>query len=102
MTKPTEIYAELHGKRRVIEYTVHLMVAGKAAPKQFYYNTKVADSGKNSAAQKAADKKYAGKISGKYKPFIVNLTPDEFASIDEVIVAAGMKKPTIYAGRSAN
>ena len=47
MTKPTEIYAELHGKRRVIEYTAHLMVAGKAAPKKFYYNTKAADSGKN-------------------------------------------------------
>lgn len=45
-----------------------------------------------SAAQKAADKKYAEKISGKYKPFIVNLTPDELASIDAVIAAAGMKK----------
>lgn len=40
MTKPTEIYAELQGKRRVIEYTAHLMVAGKAAPKKFYYNKK--------------------------------------------------------------
>lgn len=40
MTKPTEIYAELHGKNRVIEYTAHLMVAGKAAPKKFYYNKK--------------------------------------------------------------
>ena len=36
-TKPTEIYAEVHGKTRVIEYTAHLMVAGKAAPKKFYY-----------------------------------------------------------------
>ena len=45
-----------------------------------------------SAAQKAADKKYASKISGKYKPFIVKLTPDELASIDAVIAAAGMKK----------
>lgn len=42
-TKPTEIYAELHGKTRVIEYTAHLMIAGKAAPKKFYY-------GKQSAA----------------------------------------------------
>ncbi len=42
MTKPTEIYAELHGKKRVIEYTAHLMVAGKAAPKKFYYAKKAA------------------------------------------------------------
>ena len=49
MTKPTEIYAELHGKNRVIEYTAHLMVAGKAAPKKFYYNKKATStSGSNS------------------------------------------------------
>ena len=49
MTKPTEIYAELHGKNRVIEYTAHLMVAGKAAPKKFYYNKKATStSGGNS------------------------------------------------------
>lgn len=41
-TKPTEIYAELHGKTRVIEYTAHLMVAGKAAPKKFYYGSQKA------------------------------------------------------------
>ncbi len=40
MIKPTEIYAELHGKTRVIEYTAHLMVAGKAAPDKFYYGKK--------------------------------------------------------------
>lgn len=45
-----------------------------------------------SEAQKAADKKYAAKINGKYKPFIVNLPPDELARIDAIIAAAGMKK----------
>lgn len=45
-----------------------------------------------SEAQKAADKKYAAKINGKYKPFIVNLTPDELAEIDAIIAASGMKK----------
>lgn len=45
-----------------------------------------------SEAQKAADKKYAEKINGKYKPFIVNLMPDELARIDAIIAAAGMKK----------
>lgn len=40
--KPTEIYAELQGKKRVIEYTAHLMVGGKAAPKKFYYGKKKA------------------------------------------------------------
>lgn len=45
-----------------------------------------------SEAQKAADARYAKKVSGKYKPFIVNLTPDELARIDAVIEAAGMKK----------
>nr|DAO90665.1 MAG TPA: NikA, BACTERIAL CONJUGATION, RELAXASE, DNA [Caudoviricetes sp.] len=45
-----------------------------------------------SEAQKAADKKYAAKINGKYKPFIVNLTPDELARIDAIIAASGMKK----------
>lgn len=45
-----------------------------------------------SDAQKAADKKYAAKINGKYKPFIVNLQPEELAQIDAAIAAAGMKK----------
>ncbi len=45
-----------------------------------------------SEAQKAADKKYAAKINGKYKPFIVNLTPDELAEIDAIIASSGMKK----------
>ena len=52
-----------------------------------------------SEAQKAADKKYAAKINGKYKPFIVNLQPDELARIDAAIAAAGMKKPSFYVGR---
>ena len=39
-TKPVEVYPELHGKKRVIEYTAHLMVAGKANPKKFYYGKK--------------------------------------------------------------
>lgn len=39
-TKPTEVYAEVHGKTRIIEYTAHLMVAGKAAPRKFYYGKK--------------------------------------------------------------
>lgn len=38
--KPTEIYPEVHGKTRVIEYTAHLMVGGKAAPGKFYYGKK--------------------------------------------------------------
>lgn len=45
-----------------------------------------------SEAQKAADKRYAAKVNGKYKPFIVNLAPEELAYIDGVIKAAGMKK----------
>ncbi len=38
--KPTEVYPEIHGKTRVIEYTAHVMVAGKAAPNKFYYGKK--------------------------------------------------------------
>lgn len=38
--KPTEIYPELHGKTRTLEYTAHLMVGGKAAPGKFFYGTK--------------------------------------------------------------
>ena len=45
-----------------------------------------------SEAQKAADKRYAAKVNGKYKPFIVNLTPEECASICAAIKAAGMGK----------
>ncbi len=45
-----------------------------------------------SEAQKAADKKYAQKINGKYKPFIVNLSPEELESINAVIASSGMKK----------
>lgn len=55
-----------------------------------------------SEAQKAADKRYAAKVNGKYKPFIVNLTPEELAYIDGVIKAAGMKKPSFCGGRLAN
>lgn len=45
-----------------------------------------------SEAQKAADARYAKKINGKYKPFIVNLDPAELALINAVIAASGMKK----------
>lgn len=45
--KATEIYPELHGKTRVIEYTAHLMVAGKAAPNKFYYGKKSTTSATN-------------------------------------------------------
>ena len=45
-----------------------------------------------SEAQKAADKRYAAKINGKYKAFIVNLIPEEWESIDAAIKAAGMTK----------
>lgn len=45
-----------------------------------------------SEAQKAADKKYAKKINGKYEKFIVNLLPDEYERISTAIAAAGMKK----------
>jgi HK97 family phage major capsid protein len=38
--KPVEIYPELKGKDRVIQYTAHLMVGGKAAPNKFYYVSK--------------------------------------------------------------
>lgn len=38
--KSVEVYPELHGKKRTIEYTAHLMVAGKAAPNKFYYGKK--------------------------------------------------------------
>lgn len=40
--KPVEIYGELKGRERVIEYTAHMMVAGKAAPNYFYYGKKKA------------------------------------------------------------
>lgn len=38
--KGVEVYPEVHGKTRVIEYTAHVMVAGKAAPNKFYYGKK--------------------------------------------------------------
>lgn len=38
--KPTEIYPQIKGRERVIEYTAHLMVAGRVAPKKFYYGKK--------------------------------------------------------------
>lgn len=40
--KGVEVYPEVHGKTRVIEYTAHVMVAGKAAPDKFYYGKKSA------------------------------------------------------------
>lgn len=45
-----------------------------------------------SEAQKAADKRYAKKISGKYERFIVNLLPAEYNHMCEVISSAGMGK----------
>lgn len=39
-TKSVEVYPEVHGKTRTIEYTAHVMVAGKAAPDKFYYGKK--------------------------------------------------------------
>lgn len=40
--KGVEVYPEVHGKNRVIEYTAHVMVAGKAAPDKFYHGKKSA------------------------------------------------------------
>lgn len=45
-----------------------------------------------SEAQKEADRRYAKKIKGKYEQFVVNLLPDEYKSICEVILSAGMGK----------
>ena len=45
-----------------------------------------------SESQREADKRYAKKISGKYKPFIVNLSPEELEYMNSVIANAGMKK----------
>lgn len=45
-----------------------------------------------SEAQKAADARYAKKISGKYERFVVNLLPEEYKHICEVISSAGMGK----------
>ena len=47
-----------------------------------------------SEAQKAADARYAKKINGKYKPFIVNLDPAELARINAVI---GYEKSRVFA-----
>lgn len=45
-----------------------------------------------SEAQKAADKKYAKKIQGKYEQFVVNFKPEELAEINATIAASGMTK----------
>lgn len=45
-----------------------------------------------SEAQKQADKRYAKKISGKYQHFVVNLLPDEYNRICDIISSAGMGK----------
>ncbi len=45
-----------------------------------------------SEAQKAADKRYAAKINGKYERFLVNLLPAEYERICAAIAAAGMGK----------
>ena len=45
-----------------------------------------------SEAQKAADKKYAKKIQGKYEQFVVNFKPEELAEINAIIAASGMSK----------
>ena len=38
--KPIEVYPEVKGRYRIIEYTAHVMIAGKAAPNKFYYGKK--------------------------------------------------------------
>lgn len=43
-------------------------------------------------AQKAADKKYAKKIQGKYEQFVVNFKPEELAEINAIIANAGITK----------
>lgn len=45
-----------------------------------------------SEAQKAADARYAKKINGKYERFVVNLLPDEYKHICEVISSSSMGK----------
>ena len=45
-----------------------------------------------SEAQKAADKRYAAKIKGKYERFIVHLKPEEYERICANIAASGMTK----------
>jgi hypothetical protein len=45
-----------------------------------------------SEAQKAADKRYAAKIKGKYKPFVVYFNQDEFAHVETVLKDRGMGK----------
>ncbi len=45
-----------------------------------------------SEAQKAADKRYAAKIQGKYERFIVNFKPEEFGHIEAVISSSHMTK----------
>lgn len=45
-----------------------------------------------SEAQKEADRRYAKKIRGKYDQFVVNLLPDEYNHVCEVISSAGMGK----------
>lgn len=45
-----------------------------------------------SEAQKLADKRYQAKNQHRYKPFIVNLSPNELERISATIQRAGMKK----------
>lgn len=45
-----------------------------------------------SEAKKRADQKYAKKIAGKYKVFIVKFKPEEYDKIDKIISDAKMTK----------
>lgn len=45
-----------------------------------------------SAAQKAADKRYAAKVKCKYDRFVVHLLPDEYKHVCDVIASAGLGK----------
>ena len=45
-----------------------------------------------SEAQKAADKRYAEKVTDKHKQFAVNLKADEYERVTAALAAAGMSK----------
>lgn len=36
-TAPATVYSEVHGRDKIVEYTVHEMLAGRAEPEAFYY-----------------------------------------------------------------
>ncbi len=45
-----------------------------------------------SAAQKAADKRYAAKTKDRYKRFAINLNIEEYNHVCDVIASAGLGK----------